>query len=230
MLPENRDFWVRGDDDQEYGPVGLEELREWVQENRAGLGTSVRRDEPNAAWYPWQHYPELVALLAEARVTSPVPGLPGMAIASLGKRMLACVLDLILCSILATPMLYVVMATIKVPNWEEQFMAALTNPQSPPSPELLHYIMISNLLTYVVLLAYMAGFHAAHGQTPAKALLRLRVVDENGQKPSLAKTFIRGVAFVLSFYLYGIPFLYAFFNPQRRTFHDFIAGTYVVEA
>src|ERR1035441_8580028 len=102
MLPEKNSFWIRGDDGQEYGPVDLNGLRDWVQENRAGLGTEVRLDEPDAPWHPWQNYPELVALLAEVHVTSPVPGQPGMVIASVGRRVIAFALDLILISILVT--------------------------------------------------------------------------------------------------------------------------------
>jgi len=79
-------------------------------------------------------------------------------------------------------------------------------------------------------MVYMAGFHAAHGQTPAKAILRLRVVDQNGQKPAFLKALLRAMGFVVSFYFYGILFFYVFFNPQRRSFHDFVAGTYVVNA
>src|SRR5271156_1050378 len=96
MLPENPTFVIRGDDGQEYGPVDLQELREWVQENRAGLGTEVRRDEPNASWHPWQNFPELIALLAEVHVTSPVPGQPALVIAPLWRRLAAFVLDFIL--------------------------------------------------------------------------------------------------------------------------------------
>ena len=99
MLPEKHSFWIRGEDGQEYGPVDLDELRDWVQENRAGLGTEVRLDEPGAPWNPWQNYPELVALLAEVHVTSPVPGQPGLVIARLGRRMAAFALDLVLISI-----------------------------------------------------------------------------------------------------------------------------------
>ena len=93
MLPENRSFFIRGDDGGEYGPVDLDELREWVRENRAGLGTEVRLDEPNAIWHPWQAYPELVALLAEAHATgsAPVPDQADPIIAPIWKRILACV-------------------------------------------------------------------------------------------------------------------------------------------
>jgi len=229
MLPENRAFLIRGDDGQEYGPVDLAELREWVQENRAGLGTAVRLDEPGSIWNPWQTYPELVALLAEVQGTGFVMGPPGMVIAPLTRRTLASILDFILSSFLASPILCVVM-TLYVPDWETLFTQMLVQPQNPPPPQMLHYIVLGNAIVYLVLMFYMAGFHAAHGQTPAKAILRLRVVDQNGQKPSFFKALLRGAGFVVSFYLYGLLFFYVFFNPQRRAFHDFVAGTYVVNA
>ena len=41
---------------------------------------------------------------------------------------------------------------------------------------------------------------------------------------------MRGLALAISlFFLIGIPLTYAFLNPQRRTFHDCVAGTYVVK-
>lgn len=229
MLPENRAFLVRGDDGEEYGPVDMAELREWVRENRAGLGTVVRLDEPDSSWQPWQTHPELVALLAEARVTSPVPGQLGLVIAPLGKRILAGISDLILSHILAAPIIGV-MLTLNVPNWEQQVSLALFQPQLPLPQSFVYYMILGNLITYTMLAFYMAGFHAAHGKTPAKAIMRIRVVDQNGNKPTFVKSFLRAVAMVVSLSLYGIPLAYAFFNPQRRTFHDFVAGTYVVEA
>jgi uncharacterized RDD family membrane protein YckC len=229
MLPENSAFMVRGDDGQEYGPVDLEELRQWVRENRAGIGTAIRLDEPNARWQAWQSFPELVALLAEVQSTDAAPGRSGFSIAPIGKRMLACVADVILSSILASPILYVA-ATFIAPDWEAQFSHYLFHPEMPLTGPLLIYLELSNSLSYLMLALYMAGFHAAHGQTPAKSILRLRVVDQFGQKPSLWKCFLRGIAFSLSFYLYGIPLAWAFLNPERRAFHDYVAGTYVVEA
>jgi uncharacterized RDD family membrane protein YckC len=221
---------IRGDDNREYGPVGLEELREWVRENRAGLGTEVRLDEAGASWQSWQSHPELVALLAEVRGTSAVARLPGsLVIAPAGRRILACVLDLILSSILASPIVYAIM-TVNVPGWQEQFMLVLLTPQSQPPPGLYHYMIVSNLITYLILLLYLAGFHAVHGRTPGKSVLRLRVVDAKGEKPALKRTVLRGLAFVLSFYAFGIPFACTFLNPQRRAPHDFVAGTWVVRA
>ncbi len=228
-MPENHAFLIRGDDGLEYGPVGLDELREWVRENRAGLGTAVRRDEPGSSWNPWQHYPELVALLAEVQGSSGVvAGPPGMVIAPIWRRVVAWFMDLILLSFLFFPIKGVL----------DQFMptdailqAAMNTPSlQNMSPELLHQVLAFELITNACLILYLTGFHAAHGKTPAKSILRIRVVDQNGQKPTLLKAFVRALGLICSINLFFIPLMYAFFNPQRRTAHDFIAGTYVVKA
>lgn len=227
MLPENRAFIVRGDDGEEYGPVGLEELRDWVAENRAGLGTEVRLDEAGAIWQPWQYYPELVALLAEADAAG---ALSGLSIAPLSKRMLAGITDLILGSILIFPLLFV--ATLAfAPEWYAHFVVALALKQYPAPQAPQEFQIIMSGFSHFGLVLFFTGFLAAHGQTPAKAILRVRVVDAYGQKPGVVRSFLRSLILVLSiFYLMGIPLTYAFFNPQRRTFHDYVAGTYVVEA
>ncbi len=228
-MPENRDYWIRGDDGQEYGPAGIDELREWVRENRAGLGTEVRAGGFDAAWQPWQSYPELVALLAEVQGGGTgLGGLAGLTLAPYWRRILASVLDFILSSILASPIIYVVMSTYS-PNWEEQMVNLLQHPQDPVSSDFRFYLTIGNFISYLMLTLYLSGFYAAHGKTPGKSILRIRVVNHAGQKPSFVQSLTRGIAFSFSFYLLGIPFAYAFFNPQRRAFHDFLAGTCVVE-
>jgi len=229
MLPENHSFLVRGDDGQEYGPVDLDELRSWVRENRAGLGTEVRLDEPGEPWQPWQNYPELIALLAEAHATSPVPGQPSLVIAPLGRRMIAFILDLVLISILVTP-IFLTMALVFLPDWFVQYVVA--SYQTPFNlPDLpLHGKVIADLISDFVLVLYFTGFHAIHGKTPAKALLRLRVVDQSGRKTGLVKAFLRALTLIFSMSLLFLPLAYAFFNPQRRTLHDVVADTYVVEA
>lgn len=229
MLPENHAYLIRGEDGQEYGPVDLDELRDWVQENRAGLGTEVRRDEPDAPWHPWQTYPELVALLAEVHVTSPVPGLPGLVIAPMGRRVLAFALDLVLISILVTP-IFITLGLVFLPDWFVQYVVATSQPPYTVPDLPLSAKVVANLISDFALALYLTGFQAAHGQTPAKALLRVRVVDQSGQKPSPVKAFLRALALIISMGLFFLPITYAFFNPQRRAVHDLVADTYVVEA
>jgi uncharacterized RDD family membrane protein YckC len=218
-------FIVRGDDGEEYGPVTFEELRGWVRENRAGLGTNVRTDEPGSLWQPWQYYPELVALLAEARST----GLSaGVIRAPMIRRMAAMIVDLFLISVLLIiPMkvVYLLFPAVFLPMQaafdQGQIFAAM---QLPPQFEAM-----LNLIFYGMVVLYMAGFHALHGRTPAKSLMRLQVVDQRGTKPSFGAAFLRGLVLSFSLCLAGLPLLWAFFNPQRRALHDLMAGTYVVE-
>jgi uncharacterized RDD family membrane protein YckC len=229
MLPENPSFMVRGDDGVEYGPVELDELRDWVQENRAGLGTDVRRDEPGARWSPWQTHPELVALLAEVQVTAGAPVQPATSLAPMGRRVLAFALDLILVSFLVSPV-FIALALIYLPDWCVQYAVAAANPPFviPEVPRAAE--ICANLISDLMLALYFTLYLAAHGKTPAKQLFRLRVVDQAGLKPSLVKSLLRALAMIFSMGLFFLPFTYAFFNPQRRALHDVIAGTWVVEA
>ena len=227
MLPESHHFLIRGEDGLEYGPVSLDELRDWVQENRAGIGTEVRRDEPGADWKPWQTYPELIALLAEVHVTCPVPGLPGLVLAPFPRRVLAFGLDLVLISVLVTP-IFITLALIFLPDWFVHYIVAaaqppFTHPDVPSQAQIF-----ANLISDFMLLLYFTLFQAAHGKTPAKQIFRLRVVDQRGQRPGLVKATLRALALIFSMSLFFLPLAYAFFNPQRRSLHDFIAGTYVV--
>ncbi len=226
MPPPVTSYFVRGEDGEEYGPVDLAELREWVAENRAGVGTEVKRDEPDGTWQPWQHFPELVALLAAVNATA---GGPDLSFAPLWRRAVAFMLDIILISMLATP-IFIVLAVIFIPDWTHQYWLAAQNPPfvMPELPGASEIFV--NLIGDMVLVLYFSLFQWLHGQTPAKQLFRVRVVDQAGQKPSFPQTFWRAVALLISMNLLFLPMLYAFFNPQRRTLHDMIAGTYVVEA
>jgi uncharacterized RDD family membrane protein YckC len=234
-MPEEKAFFVRGEDGEEYGPVGLAELRQWVAENRAGLGTTVRLDAPGELWQPWQYHPELVALLADVRVTG--SGVDGASpiVAPLGCRSIAAVTDLILCYLVTAPILAVVFFLLPADlivrlytySWALLQGAAATS-AAPMIPG--WFAVLSDLVWYGMPVLYFGGFVAAHGRTPAKSIFRLRVVDAQGRKPVFFKACLRSLVFVASVYVfYGIPLLYTFLNPQRRALHDLAAGTYVVE-
>lgn len=228
MVAEPKVFLIRGDDGQEYGPVDLTELREWVRENRAGIGTAVRPDEPGSTWQPWQTYPELVALVAEAQGTSGDYFPAGLVVAPIWRRVLAWFVDVILLSFLFLPIKGVLDVFIST----DAILQAALNASAMPSlpPEIMHQVMAFEIVTNAALVLYLTAFHAAHGKTPAMALLKLRVVDENGRNPTILKAFLRAIALIFSINLFFLPLCYAFFNPQKRTFHDLVAGTYVVEA
>ena len=235
-MAESTAYFVRGDDGEEYGPVGLAELREWVAENRVGLGTSVRSDAPESRWSAWQHYPELVALLAEVRAVGGPSALP--VLAPMVRRIGALICDLFLSLLLALGTLAIAYAFLprEVVLQQAQFWiqfyeanAQGLNPTGEPPALPEWYMIAGEVISFVLPLLYFTCFNAAHGRTPGKSILHLQVVDGQGRKPSFRMALVRGLILMVCVKLWGIPLIYAFFNPQRRALHDIAAGTYVVE-
>ena len=71
-------YKIRGADGKEYGPVTIEQLRQWIVEGRANSQTYVQGPD-STEWKPLSGYPELAALLptvASGVATPPGPGQP----------------------------------------------------------------------------------------------------------------------------------------------------------
>lgn len=69
-------YRIIGADQQQYGPVSLEVLRQWIAENRVNAQTLVQA-EGSSEWRPLGSVPELAALLPQAPVASVPPGAAG---------------------------------------------------------------------------------------------------------------------------------------------------------
>ena len=65
------------------------------------------------------------------------------------------------------------------------------------------------------------------GRTFGKALLGLRVVDRKGNHPSLTRSIVRVLGYIVSSILW-IGFIWIAFDSGRDGFHDKIARTHVV--
>jgi len=76
--------------------------------------------------------------------------------------------------------------------------------------------------------AYFAGFWSSSGQTPGMRLMGIRVVDRNGTPPSLLRSLLRFVAFLLAIVPLFAGFLTVFVDRRRRALHDLIARTVVL--
>lgn len=68
------------------------------------------------------------------------------------------------------------------------------------------------------------------GATPGKKLMKLRVVSLDGAAPDKRQRWLRAAFSLVSGYAVGLGYLWALFEPQRRGWHDLIAGTRVVAA
>ena len=82
-------------------------------------------------------------------------------------------------------------------------------------------------LTPVVFGVYCVAGWSLAGRTFGKALLGLRVVDHAGGHPSVARSIVRVLGYIVSS-IFWIGFAWIAIDSQRDGFHDKIARTHVV--
>jgi hypothetical protein len=71
-----RMYKIRGADDKEYGPVTIEQLRQWIVEGRANAHTYIQGPD-STEWKPLSSYPELAALVPAPLPQAATPGIQG---------------------------------------------------------------------------------------------------------------------------------------------------------
>ena len=84
------------------------------------------------------------------------------------------------------------------------------------------------VIIFTLTIGYWIGL--AKGTTPGHAILGMKFVKSNGDKPSFGTMFLREIiGKVISSLFFGLGFYWAIWDKDRQTWHDKIAGTYVLE-
>src|SRR6185312_14440120 len=83
------------------------------------------------------------------------------------------------------------------------------------------------VISIVLIIGYPLFFWVMIGQTPGKALLGLRVARQDGRRITLGCAVLRLVGYWISAIPLGLGFLWVLVDPQRRAWHDKLAGTSV---
>jgi uncharacterized RDD family membrane protein YckC len=81
---------------------------------------------------------------------------------------------------------------------------------------------------FLLLIAYHIVFWAWKGTTVGGIVCSLRLVKTNGTPLQPADAVVRGLAGLFSIAALGLGFLWILRDPERQSWHDRIAGTYVV--
>jgi uncharacterized RDD family membrane protein YckC len=91
--------------------------------------------------------------------------------------------------------------------------------------------LIFNILQLAVDVWYLVFFQAKKGQTLGKKAVGIKVVDRNGNKPSLGTFAIRELVgkWILDTITLGIGYLIVAFDSKKQGLHDKIANTFVVK-
>lgn len=151
--------------------------------------------------------PQRTVSRAAARRASSIPGDVRPVV-----RVVAASIDhLLLCGI----DLAVIYFTLRIAGLSMDEWAAL-----PPVPLIFFLFLLK--------LAYFYAFTAVGGQTIGKMALHIRVVTEDHASIDAAVALRRTVIGAVSTAVLGLGFLPAFFDPERRAFHDRVARTRVV--
>lgn len=94
----------------------------------------------------------------------------------------------------------------------------------------LLYMILFLFTSIIFSLIYFTYFHGSTGQTIGKKLLKIKVIQVNGEPLDYKTAFIRWVGYFISEIGMFIGFIWAALDKNKQGWHDKIAGTYVVKA
>lgn len=156
---------------------------------------------------------------------------PPLPLAPLGRRAAAWAIDLAI--VLAASLVY----TLLVSGGAAASLLAVALALGGVAPELEGAFRLGIAVTVATIVGGMVALHALYwvlftglqGQTPGKMLLGIRVVDARGNRPGIARAFMREiVGKFLSKLVCYLGYLWVFVDRHRQAWHDKIADTYVV--
>ncbi|MBI4051054.1 MAG: RDD family protein [Elusimicrobia bacterium] len=76
---------------------------------------------------------------------------------------------------------------------------------------------------------YQAVLNSGGRVSLGKALLGIRVADLEGGPLSFPRGFLRALGYFLSTLFFNLGYVWAFFHPKKRAWHDLLAGSQVLE-
>jgi uncharacterized RDD family membrane protein YckC len=147
-------------------------------------------------------------------------------LAGRGARLGAWIIDFIILVIIMLPIMY-------MGGYFSMVRQVMATGQQPG----LSTGLMWNLISLVVFAVVQFFPLNASGQTWGKKLLKIRIVDLQGQKPDMTK--LMGLRYLLVYVISCIPFVgfviyianvLMIFRNDRRCGHDLVAGTRVVHA
>lgn len=90
------------------------------------------------------------------------------------------------------------------------------------------FLFIGWLAIMVISWGYLIYFWTTTGQTIGKKVMKIKVVDTQGQLLTVGKAFLRIIGYMVSSAIFYLGFLWILWDPEKQGWHDKIAGTYVV--
>jgi uncharacterized RDD family membrane protein YckC len=89
-------------------------------------------------------------------------------------------------------------------------------------------LLMGIILFIAIGLTYLFVFHIVLGRTLGMRLLKIRVIDVYGDRPSPARCAARCAGYLAGVATLFLGFLWIGFDSEKRGLQDWIAGTYVI--
>jgi uncharacterized RDD family membrane protein YckC len=93
--------------------------------------------------------------------------------------------------------------------------------------------VVSDVLSFLIdilLVLFVSWWYFATGWSPGRALVGIRIVDVEGERPGARRGIGRLMMSFVSLVILGVGYLAMLWSPTKQTWHDRAAGTYVVRA
>jgi resuscitation-promoting factor RpfA len=91
-------------------------------------------------------------------------------------------------------------------------------------------IVMGIVLFLAVGITYLFVFHLLQGRTLGMRLMKMRIIDVYGDRPSPARCAARCAGYLASVATLFLGFLWMGFDSEKRGLQDWLAGTYVIRA
>lgn len=231
--------------DRRQGPFSKEEIIE--RENRGMItAETLVWHTGRENWEPWKKFREeldqekaneiiqqtLEALIREKQVQVEKPHYAGFWI-----RAFAYTIDMCILTILASVTMIILSSTGLLDTEAANAFLALPPEELANGNKLMEIFEIRGMklflwLSSAIQFLYFFLFNWRLDATPGKLILKIKIIKADGTRLGAKGSLIRFFCSTLSsfsfIYLYGLAYIVALVDSEKRTFHDWVAKTRVV--
>jgi uncharacterized RDD family membrane protein YckC len=91
-------------------------------------------------------------------------------------------------------------------------------------------LVMGIVLVVAIAMTYLLVFQIIAGRTLGMRLLKMKIIDVWGGRPSPGRCVVRCLGYLVGLATLFLGFLWVGFDSEKRGLHDWIAGTYVIRA
>lgn len=175
----------------------------------------------------------VLVVLSLLRTRGPVPYKPfllppHMEPANLGKRLLAAVIDLLPCNLVAGVWVQLFIPSYATRDMNDLLLRVVSDKMAPP-----FHIVLAGILVMLVYVPYCVLMEKRFGATLGKMIMKLRVVGDEGRSLGLREAMLRNLVKVMEFSwvpLLPLLLLVPLLSRHRQRLGDMLARTVVIDA